>query len=97
MIHLQIIGKDGVHIQPLVRAAIQKGRIKAFKTVQVKGGVKIQHTKYLGSIRFAQKRNILFATLKCHNKAKEWQLLESFIGRLTYHFKESMSAINIQF
>ncbi len=97
MIQLQIIGKDGARLQTLVRTAIQEGKITAFQVAQVKGGLKIQHYKYLGSIKFSQKKNILFATLKCNNKQREWQLLESFIGRLTYHFKDKMTAINIQF
>ncbi len=46
MIQLQIIGKDGAKLQPLIRTAIQEGQIRAFQVAQVKGGLKIQHTKY---------------------------------------------------
>jgi hypothetical protein len=97
MIHMQVIGKEGSKLQPLIRTAIQEKKIKAFHVVQVKGGLKIQHAKHPGAIKFAQKKNILFATLTCNNKSKEWQILESFIGRLAYHFKDSIAAINIQF
>ena len=97
MIHIQVTGKEGSKLQPLIRAAIQAGKIKSFQVVQVKGGLKIQHAKHPGSIKLAQKKNILFATLTCSNKSKEWQILESLIGRLTYHFKDSIVAINIQF
>jgi len=97
MIHLQIIGKDEARLQPLLRAAIKARRIKSFTVVQVQGGLKIQHKLYVGSIKFTQKKAILFATLRCQNQGKQWQLLESFIGRMTYHFQDKMSAINIQF
>lgn len=88
MIQLQIIGRDGAKLKPLIRTSIQDGKIKAFHITAVKGGLKIHHNKYVGSVAISQKKNILFATLRCKNKQREWQLLESFIGRLTYHFKD---------
>jgi hypothetical protein len=97
MIQLQAIGKDGTRLKPLIRTAIQDRQIKSFQITQVKGGLRIQHAKYPGTINFSQKKNVLFATLNCRNKQKEWQLLETFIGRLTYHFKDDILAINIQF
>ena len=97
MIHMQVIGKEGSIIKSLFRTAIHGKKIKSFKVVQVKGGMKIEHAKFMGSIKFIQKKNILFATLLCNNKSKEWQILEAFIGRLTYHFKDRIAAINIQF
>lgn len=96
MIQIQVIGKEGSNLKPNIRSAIQEGKIKTFQVVQVKGGLKIQHTKHLGSIKLAQERNILSAKVTCHNKSKEWQIFESFIGRLTYHFKDDIVAINIQ-
>jgi hypothetical protein len=95
MIHLQIIDKDDARIQSLLRNSIQAGSIKSFQVVQVKGGIKVKQAKYLGSLKFAQKKHILFGTLQCNNQAKEWQLLEAFIGRLTYHFKDYITAINL--
>jgi hypothetical protein len=97
MIHMQIIGRDGSRLKPLIRTAIQEGKIKSFQIAQIKGGLKVQHAKHPGSIKFTQKKNVLFATLVCNNKNREWQILESFIGRLTYHFKDSITAVNIQF
>jgi hypothetical protein len=97
MIHMQVIGKEGSTIKSLFRTAIQDKKIKSFRVVQVKGGLRVQHAKHMGSIKFIQKKNILFATLLCNNKSKEWQILEAFIGRLTYHFKERIAGINIQF
>ena len=97
MIHLQIIGKENAQIKSLLRSAIQDGKIKSFAITQVKGGLRIQHAKYPGSINFTQKNNVLLATLKCQNTSREWQLLEALVGRLAYHFRDDMSAVNIQF
>ncbi len=97
MIQLQAIGRDGTRLQPLIRTAIQKGQIKSFQVTQVKGGLRIQLAKYPGRINFSQKKNVLFATITCRIKGLEWQLLETFIGRLTYHFQDDILAINIQF
>ena len=30
------------------------------------------------------------------SRSKEWQLLEAFVGRLAYHFKNDIASINIQ-
>jgi hypothetical protein len=96
MIQLQIVGKERAKLQPLIRSAIQSGKIKAFSVAKVRGGLKILHAKHPGSIKFAQKGNVLFATVRCKNREKEWQLLQSLIGRLTYHFRDNLTAINIQ-
>ncbi len=97
MIHVQIIGKDGAKLQSLVRSAIEKGSIKSFGIKQVRGGFIIEHAKHNGTVEFNQNRHILLSTIKCKNNSKEWQLLETFVGRLTYHFREKIASINIQF
>lgn len=97
MIHLQIIGRESKNLQSLIRAAIAEGKIKSFETARVKGGVKITHKKHVGAIRLTRTQGPLLATVTCNNPAKEWQLLEAFIGRLTYHFFAEINAINIQF
>jgi len=97
MIQIQVISKEGSSLKPDIRTAIQEGKIRTFQVIQVKGGLKIQHTKHLGSIKLTQEGNILSAKVTCHNKRKEWQIFESFIGRLAYHFKDDIVAINIQF
>jgi len=97
MIHMQVIAKDNSNLHSLVRAAIHEGKIKSFEIVRVRGGLKIQHRKFLGSVSLAKKPGLLLATLRCHAKRREWQLLDAFIGRMTYHFREKIAAINIQF
>jgi hypothetical protein len=97
MICLQISGRNGTKLKALVRAAIENDQIKSFDVARVKGGLKIQHAKYPGSITLLQNAIILFAEVRCNNQDREWQLLESFVGRLAYHFKDEMAAINIQF
>ena len=97
MIQVQVICKEKENLKSLIRTGIQEGTIKAFQIKQVQGGLQIQHKKFLGSISINQIENVLVAILKCKNKTKEWQLLESFIGRLAYHFQENIASINIQF
>lgn len=97
MIHVQIIGHGGVNLQSLIRTAIVEGQIKSFETAKVKGGLKITHKKHLGSISMTRTSGPLIAVVKCNNKGREWQLLETFVGRLTYHFQSKIAAINIQF
>ncbi len=96
MIHLQIVGRGRDNLQSLIRAAIAEGKIMSFETAQVKGGVKITHKKYLGTIRLNRTPGPLLATVACHNRTREWQLLEAFVGRLAYHFSDQIAAINIQ-
>jgi hypothetical protein len=97
MIHLQMVSREGANLQSLVRSAINDGQIKSFAIARVKGGLVIKHKKHIGEISLDQTSGPLLATLKCKNRTKEWQLLEAFVGRLAYHFKNDISAVNIQF
>ena len=96
MIHLQIIGRNENNLQSAIRSAISEGKIKSFQTAKVKGGRKITHKKHLGSISLTPTKGPLLATVSCKNREREWQLLEAFIGRLAYHFSDTIGAINIQ-
>ncbi len=96
MIHLQIISRDGANVHSLIREALTNGSIKTFEVSQVKGGLRIHHKKFPGEIRFTKGPGPVLATLVCKNRVKEFQLLESFIGRLVYHFKDEIGSINIQ-
>jgi hypothetical protein len=97
MIHLQIVRRENDNVQSLIRAAIASGKIKSFKTAQVHGGLKIKHKTYLGVISIKGTKGPLLATVRCHDRSKEWQLLEAFVGRLAYHFSNEIAGINIQF
>jgi hypothetical protein len=97
MIHVQIIARDGDNLQSLIRAAIKSDKIKSFETAQVQGGLKITHKRHLGAISLRRTKGPLLAIVQCHNRSKEWQLLEAFIGRLAYHFTNEIAAVNIQF
>jgi len=99
MVHIQIITRDRANIHALLRQAIQDRRIRSFETVRVKGGLKIQHKNpgTPGSISLSRKPGLLLATLRCNAKNKEWKLLEAFVGRMTYHFRADIAAMNIQF
>ena len=97
MIQVQVICKEKEDLKSLIRTGIQGGTIKAFQIKKIQGGLQIQHRKFLGSVSIKQIENVLVAILKCRNKTKEWQLLETFIGRLAYHFQERIASINIQF
>ena len=96
MIHVQIVGRKGANVYSLIRRAITDGNIRAFALTQVKGGLRIRHQKFLGDIRLTKSPGPVLATLVCKNRAKEFQLLESFVGRLVYHFKNDIASINIQ-
>jgi len=96
VVHLQVIGRDGVNLQAIIRKAIASGSIKSFEVAQVKGGFKIRHKKHMGEIRFTRTTGPLLAQIVCKNRSKEWQILEAFVGRLAYHFKNDIAAINIQ-
>ena len=96
MIHIQLVNRNGENLQGLIRTAISEGKIKSFVTRRVKGGVTIAHKKFLGRITLERTRGPLVATVVCNNREREWQILEAFIGRLAYHFKNEISAINIQ-
>ncbi len=97
MIHVQLISRRGENLQTLIRSAIGQGRIKSLETAKVKGGVRITHKKHPGNISLTRTKGPLLATISCTNPAKEWQLLETFVGRLAYHFAANIAAINIQF
>ena len=96
MVHMQVLGRDGANLQAAIKKAISDGAIKSFEVAQVKGGFKIKHKKHLGEIRFTKTPGPLLASLVCKNRSKEWQLLEAFVGRLAYHFKNDIASINIQ-
>ena len=98
MIHVQIIGHDNSNLKALIKNAIVDGKIRSFEIAKVKGGLKITHRRYIGSVNLTRRTaGPLIALVKCHNRDKEWQLLAAFIGRLAYHFKSDIAAINIQF
>ena len=97
MIRIQIIGQRNARIQPLIREAIKSGKLRTFRVSKVKRGLKIRHKTYLGSITFATTRSILNATLRSRGADQESLLLGAFVGRLADHFKDSISAVNIQF
>jgi hypothetical protein len=100
MVHLQLVSRNGENIATLLRTAIGDGSIKSFEIARVVGGLRIRHKRHLGELHFSKTRGPrgpLLVTLVCYNRAKEWQLLEAFIGRLAYHFKTEITAVNIQF
>lgn len=97
MIHAQLISRNGENLQTLIRSAIADGQIKSFQTAKVVGGLRITHKKHPGAINLSKTKGIVLATLSCTNPAREWQLLEAFVGRLAYHFPDQVAAINIQF
>jgi hypothetical protein len=96
MITIQAITRGGQNLQARLRLAIREGHIKSFEVSQVKGGLRIRHKKHLGNVALEHRNGLTFATLSCKNKEREWQLLEAFVGRLVYHFKADIAAINIQ-
>jgi hypothetical protein len=61
MIHLQIVDRGDNNLQQLIRSAIASGKITAFETAKVKGGLRITHKKYLGAINIAAMSGLLLA------------------------------------
>jgi hypothetical protein len=96
MIHIQAVSRDGQNLQSKLKSLIREGSIKSFEVAQVKGGLKIKHKKYQGSVSLEHRSGLLLATLSCKQKGKEWQLLEAFVGRLSYHCRAEIGSINIQ-
>lgn len=96
MIHVQVVSRNRENLQAMIRAAIADGSIKSFEVARVKGGVTIRHKKHIGEIRLSKTVGPLLATIICKNRVKEFALLEAFVGRLAYHFKNEISGINIQ-
>ena len=96
MIHIQIVSRSGENLQSLIRGAIAAGKIKSLAVSSVKGGVRLHHQKFQGELKLTRTSGPLLVTLICKNRSREFQLLETFIGRLTYHFKNEIAAINIQ-
>lgn len=96
MVHVQIIPRDGANLQTLIRQAIADERIRSFSVSQVRGGLRIKHKKHLGEIRFTKSKGPCIATVICKNSSKEWQVLEAFVGRMAYHFRNEIAAINLQ-
>lgn len=97
MIHLQLIRRNDENLQTLIREALASDKIRAFKVAGVAGGLKLEHKKWPGTIRFSRTKGALCATISCTNPSREWQLLETFVGRLAYHFSGEIAAVNIQF
>jgi hypothetical protein len=97
MIHTQLISRNGENLQKLIREAIANGKIKSLQVAKVVGGLRITHKKFPGAINLKKTNGPLLASISCTNPTKEWQLLETFVGRLAYHFPKELSAINIQF
>lgn len=96
MIHVQVISRSGEKLQSLIRAAIAAGKIKSLEVAGVKGGLRLRHKMFKGELKFSQTRGPLLVSLATKNRAKEFQLLETLVGRLVYHFKNEISSINIQ-
>ena len=96
MVHLQLISRDAADIGALVRSAIEEERIKSFEIARIRGGLRIRHKKFRGEVRFARSEGPVLVTVRSPDRSKEWQLLEAFIGRLTYHFAGAIAGINIQ-
>ena len=96
MIHVQVIPRSGDDLKSLIRGALQRKQLRSFKVRQVKGGLLLSHSKHPGTVELEQSRGVLLATVMCKNHAKEWQLLESLVGRLVYHFRAEVAAMNIQ-
>ena len=98
MVHLQIVGRTGSNMTTEIRTAIAEQRIRSFEITQVRGGVRLKHKRHPGEIRLQQSEGDgpLLVTVRCRPVNQEWQLLSAFIGRLTDHFKDQISSINIQ-
>ena len=99
MYHLQIITReagDHADVQAAVLAAIREGRMVSFEIDRVRGGVRLRHRKFKGDVRFLKTAGPLMITVRSPDPAGEWQLLDAFIGRIVYHFADSIRAINIQ-
>ena len=97
MIQLQIISRANENLQSLIRVAIADGQIRSFVSAKVVGGMKITHKKHPGVISLSNAKGVLLASISCTNPSTEWQLLETFVGRIAYHFSKKVSALNIQF
>ena len=99
MYHLQIITRetgDHADVQAAVLAAIREGRMVSFEIDRVRGGVRLKHRKFKGDVRFLKTAGPLMITVRSPDPAGEWQLLDAFIGRIVYHFADSIRGINIQ-
>ncbi len=80
-------------VSPIV---LSDGRIRSFATSQVKGGLKITHKKHPGTIKLTPSDGLLLATIMCKNLSKEFQLLETFVGRLAYHFAKEVGIKDVK-
>ncbi len=97
MVHLQLISRAGEDLRAVIREAIEEGHIKSFEIARIRGGLRIQHKKFQGEIRFEPTDGPLLVTVRCRDRTKEWQLLSAFLGRVADHFKDEVIAINMQF
>ncbi len=99
MIRVQVITKDGSDLYSDLRKAIDSGKIRSFAKVKVKGGLKVRHVdrRTPGWINFHKQSGIVLAEVNCNALNEEWKILQAFVGRMTDHFKDKISCINIQF
>ena len=96
MIHIQVVPQADEDLKGMLRAAITEGRIKSFEIARVRGGLRVIHKRYNGRVDLDQKNGILTAKLSCHNRDDEWQLVQAFVGRLIYHFRDHIVTLDIQ-
>jgi hypothetical protein len=93
MYHLQIITREAVDVQAEVMSAIRDERMRSFEIDRIRGGLVLRHKKFRGDVRFLKTPGPLMITVRGPD---EWQLLDAFIGRLVYHFADTIRGINIQ-
>ena len=97
MVHLQVLSRTDAKLDTVIRAAIADKSIKSFEVVQVKGGLRIRHKNAwakCGSPKF----QVLFSPRWfARTAARNGNCSKRLVGRLNYHFKNEIAAINIQF
>lgn len=97
MMYITATSNNGQQLQTLLREAIRDGHVRSFYVDQVRGGLKVKHKKHPGVITFEKHRDgTLSAKVKCGDKDKEWKLLEAFVGRLVYHFRDDIADITLR-
>jgi hypothetical protein len=94
MMYVSATSADGSQLQTLLREAIRDGDVRSFQVAQVKGGLRVKHKKHPGVIIFEKQHDgSLWAKVSCKDKDQEWKLLEAFVGRLVYHFRDQIGEI----
>jgi hypothetical protein len=97
MMYITATSSDGSQLQTLLREAIRDGHVRSFQVAQVQGGLKVKHKKHPGFILFEKQRDgSLSAKVSCKDKSQEWKLLEAFVGRLVYHFRDQIESITLR-